>query len=44
MNKINEIESFLGLKETRLSGDYYCVFQIYDVMGNVYYSNLEKIN
>lgn len=25
MNKINEIESFLGLKETRLSEDYYCV-------------------
>jgi len=25
MNKINEIESFLGLKESRLSGDYYCV-------------------
>ncbi len=25
-------------------GDYYCIFQIYDVKGNVYYSNLEKIN
>ena len=24
-------------------GDYYCIFQIYDVKGNTYYSKLEKI-
>lgn len=33
----------LSLSSLDDKDNYYCVFQIYDVKGNVYYSNLEKI-